>query len=89
MLEAEIVELTPEQQEEILAFQQAFLVAGEKNNLSDRVLLAVVGQLMGDLMAFHAKAGCCDPNELFAILALNVKQGFLDGMNGATGPTLN
>lgn len=78
MLEVEFVELAGEAHEAVVTFRRKMLEAVEASKLSDRVLLAIIAQELGDMVGFHKLNGCCDPEELIGTMMLNFKQGFVN-----------
>ena len=89
MAEAEFVQLTGEARTAAHTFQRKMLEAASESNLADRVLLAIIAQEMGDLVAMHKLVGDSDPEELVRIMMLNFKQGFANRLAHGLGPSLN
>lgn len=90
MFKTEFVELTDEAHEAAITFRRKMLEVAYESNLDDRILLAIIAQEMGQLVASHALNGCCDPEELTKTMMLNFKQGaadrFAEGIDGTTRP---
>lgn len=89
MLENEFVELTGEALTAARTFQQKMLDAANESNLADRILLAIIAQEMGDLVAVHQLTGASDPEELVRNMMLNFKQGFSNRLAKGLGTPLN
>ena len=90
MFKTEFVELTGEAHEAAITFRRKMLEAAEESKLDDRILLAMIAQEMGHLVAIHTLNGCCDPEELTKTMMLNFRQGvvdrFAEGIDETTRP---